>query len=110
MSRIAIVGDYSDRVTAHRAIPRALELAREGFQVLFEARWLWHAPAASGALAQQDALMVLDTPSAGRARAAGPFSERARACSTRSSRSRETSPASGMRTMPRPTRMERSSS
>jgi hypothetical protein len=39
----------------------ALELAREGFQVLFEARWLWHAPAASGALAQQDALMVLDT-------------------------------------------------
>ena len=39
----------------------ALELEREGFQVLFEARWLWHASAASGAPAREDALTVLDT-------------------------------------------------
>jgi CTP synthase len=39
MSRIAIVGDYSDRVTAHRAIPRALELARE--QAGADVDWEW---------------------------------------------------------------------
>ncbi len=48
MSRrmIALVGDYSDQVTAHRAIPRALELARgiSGADVA----WEWVATKAIG--------------------------------------------------------------
>jgi CTP synthase (UTP-ammonia lyase) len=36
---IAIVGDYSEKVTAHRAIPRALELAREGTKA--DVDWDW---------------------------------------------------------------------
>jgi CTP synthase (UTP-ammonia lyase) len=41
MSRrtIALVGDYSERHTAHRAIPRALELAREASGA--EVDWEW---------------------------------------------------------------------
>jgi CTP synthase (UTP-ammonia lyase) len=41
MSRktIAIVGDYSDRHTAHRAIPKALELARD--QTRADVDWEW---------------------------------------------------------------------
>lgn len=37
---IAIVGDYSERHTAHRAIPRALELAREKSQAPVEWEWV----------------------------------------------------------------------
>jgi len=38
-ARIALVGDFSDRHVAHRAIPRALELARERAGV--EVSWEW---------------------------------------------------------------------
>ncbi len=38
-ARIALVGDFSDRHLAHRAIPRALELARERTEV--ELSWDW---------------------------------------------------------------------
>ncbi|HEY4989865.1 MAG TPA: CTP synthase [Opitutaceae bacterium] len=37
--RIALVGDYSDRHTAHRAIPRALELSRAELGV--DVSWEW---------------------------------------------------------------------
>jgi CTP synthase len=42
MSRrtIAIVGDYSEEVTAHRAIPKALELARERAQAAVAWEWV----------------------------------------------------------------------
>jgi CTP synthase len=36
---IALVGDYSEKVTAHRAIPRALELARDSAGA--EVTWEW---------------------------------------------------------------------
>jgi CTP synthase (UTP-ammonia lyase) len=41
MSRktIALVGDYSEEVTAHRAIPRALQLARESLGA--DVDWTW---------------------------------------------------------------------
>jgi CTP synthase (UTP-ammonia lyase) len=37
--KIALVGDYSDKVTAHRAIPRALELVRDHLGE--EVSWEW---------------------------------------------------------------------
>jgi CTP synthase (UTP-ammonia lyase) len=39
-TRIALVGDYSPSVVAHRAIPRALELACDELQVAVEWSWL----------------------------------------------------------------------
>jgi CTP synthase (UTP-ammonia lyase) len=39
--KIALVGDYSEKVTAHRAIPRALELAREKAHA--DVEWEWFA-------------------------------------------------------------------
>ena len=39
-ARIAIVGDYSPEVTAHRAIPRALELARIALAAPIDWQWL----------------------------------------------------------------------
>lgn len=39
MPQLALVGDYSPEVTAHRAIPRALELARDELQA--DLTWEW---------------------------------------------------------------------
>ncbi len=40
MCSIALVGDYRPQVTAHAAIPRALELARHEFGVRLDWRWI----------------------------------------------------------------------
>jgi CTP synthase len=37
---IALVGDYSEKVTAHRAIPRALQLAKESSGLDLDWRWV----------------------------------------------------------------------
>jgi CTP synthase (UTP-ammonia lyase) len=40
MIRVALIGDFDARITAHQAIPRALELAAAGLQQPLQIRWL----------------------------------------------------------------------
>lgn len=54
--KVALIGDYDPEVTAHQAIPRALELAARGLETGIDTQWIHSASIDIPALADFDAV------------------------------------------------------